>query len=235
MAVTTLSLASSDRDLPSYGNPSKDRFHIDVGSGSTWNRIASNVAGTNHNFDWSPTTYVTYWSCPGFTIAPTDSVRVTMEGVGENNAVYWTLTATTPPLGANKLDAAQWVFTRQARWDNPTFYLTDTSVTGITYSSVAFEALATVRDFVGATILQIRLQDDICQIYDGAAWNTIATGLTPGDLNEIVFDTHAWTISINGGTPVACEPLTLPVYPIGELKFEMTIGSEMYFGQLRYE
>lgn len=236
MALTSLSLETFDLDLPSYLGPSKDRFHVDVGSGSTWTRIASNVAGTDHNVDGSPTTCVTYWSCPGFTIAPTDSVRVTMEGVGENNYVYWTRVATTPALGATKLDAAQWVFTRSAHWDNDTtFYDSDTAVTGISYSSVSFEAVAILLDFVGSTIAQIRLQDNVCQIYNGSGWDVVATGLTPGDLNEIVFDTHAWTISVNGGTPVACEPLTLPVYPIGELKFEMTIGSEMYFGQIRYE
>lgn len=235
MALTSLSLATLDLNLPSYLDPSKDRFHVEVGSGSTWTLIASNVAGTNHNFDYDPTTYVTYWACPGITINPTDAVRVKIEGVGENNSTYWTRTATTPALGATKLDAAQWAFTRTAHWDNDTLYDSDTAVTGISYSSVSFEAVATLLDFVGSTIAQIRLQDDTCQIYNGSGWDVVATGLTPGDLNEIVFDTHAWTISVNGGTPVACEPLTLPIYPIGELKFEMTIGSEMYFGEIQYE
>ena len=231
MALTSLSLATLGLGLPSYDNPSKDRFHVDVGSGSTWTRIASNVAGTTH----SDGTHVTYWACPGVTINPTDAIRVTIEGVSESNAVYWTRTATTPALGATKLDAAQWTFTRSIHWDDYTYYDSDTSVTGISYSTTWFEAEATLTDFVGATISRIRLEDDTCQVFDGSTWGTIATGLTPGYLNEIVFDTHAWTISVNGGTPVACEPLTLPVYPIGELKFEMTIGSEMYFGEIQYE
>jgi hypothetical protein len=235
MALTSLSLATFDLDLPSDWDPSYDTFHVDVGSGSTWTRIASNVAGTDHNFDYDPTTYVTYWACPGVTINPTDAVRVTIEGFGQGGgSPRWTRTATTPALGATKLDAAQWTFTRSAHWDNDTFYDSDTAVTGISYSSVSFEAVATLLDFVGSTIAQIRLQDDVCQIYNGSGWDVVATGLTPGDLNEIVFDTHAWTISVNGGTPVACEPLTLPIYPIGELKFEMTIGSEMYFTDIQY-
>lgn len=235
MPLTSLLISSINKPLSSYLYPSKDRFHVDVGSGSTWTRIASNVAGTDHNFGYDPTTYVTYWSCPVVTIDQTDSIRITMEGLNEQNTVQWTLTATTPALGATKLAAAQWTFTRSAHWDDDTVYTSDTSVTGISYITTLFEAEATLTDFVGAAISRIRLQDDTCQIFDGSVWDTIATGLTPGDLNEIVFDTHAWTISVNGGTPVACEPLISPVYPIGELKFELMIGSAMYFGEIQYE
>ena len=136
MASTSLVLSTNGLVIDNYDGTGYDKFDIDVGSGSSWTRIASAV-GKKVDPVGSP--LVTYWDCPETAITETQGVRVTMTGVSDTGSVMWTRTAETGALGATKLEAARWSFSRYCSLDEEyhydNVYSSDTTVSGIVYSS----------------------------------------------------------------------------------------------------
>ena len=157
MASTSLVLSTNGLRIDNYDGTGYDKFDIDVGSGSSWTRIASAV-GKQVDPVGSP--LVTYWDCPETAITETQGVRVTMTGVSDTGSVMWTRTAETGALGSTTLEAARWSFSRycshDANYNN--VYSSDTTVSGIVYSlaqtyyasaSAASSAAASVKKRAG--------------------------------------------------------------------------------------
>jgi hypothetical protein len=133
MASTSLVLSTNGLVIDNYDGTGYDKFDIDVGSGSSWTRIASAV-GKKVDPVGSP--LVTYWDCPETAITETQGVRVTMTGVSDTGSVMWTRTAETGALGSTTLEAARWSFSRYCSLneDYDNVYSSDTTVSGIVYS-----------------------------------------------------------------------------------------------------
>ena len=209
-----------------------DTFDIDVGSGTTWTRIATGVASGQ----CQQGEVVTTWTCPGVSILTTDRVRITLRGIDVNGAVDYTASAMSDVLGVNMLDSAVWTFTR--RFDDlgggNYEYYGNTVVTNIVSSSVFAALTFCLSDTLGRPITRIAVEDGTCEVQGSSGWTTVATGLALATIHDLELDTHAWTVSVNGGTPVAFDPLVDPVTPIGELCIDHVTGVGM-FGQISYE
>lgn len=209
-----------------------DTFDIDVGSGTDWTRIATGVASGQ----CQQGKVVTTWSCPGTSILFTDRVRITLRGIDVNGVVDYTASAMSDVLGMNKLDSAVWTFTRTFEdiGGGDYEYYSDVVVTNIVSSSVSAALTFCLSDTLGRPITRIAVEDGTCEVQGSSGWITVATGLALATIHDLELDTHAWTVSVNGGTSVAFDPLVDPVTPIGELCIDHVTGVGM-FGQISYE
>lgn len=229
--TTTLTLPTTNASLLSTGDPTVDNFDIDIGDGDTWTRIGTGVArreGTRG------TPVVTYWDCPQRTLTDNQRVRVTMNGYSTGEIYEWSIAASTEPLGAYALPAAQWSFSRAvATQSDYDVYTSDTNIV-ITYDSTP-ELKLSLKDSRGRTITQLRLFGTDLQRYTGTEWVTLVENLTVGDIHDLFLDTHAWKLSVNGASSVPCEPNVIPIGPLDKIELVTKGATAGYFGQIRYE